>query len=379
MTLPLSNINVFIGENGCGKSNILEAVAFLSLALFRDLNNENLFSKGVRNAKPELIFNSFKKRSQLSSVSFEFKDESGKVENVQTNIEGNDSSVFPKWKSTIYNGDPTLLKQFFEELINEPKLATLGKDSDEVKKLEASFNEFLTQFKFNTNNLSNWANFAIFTPNALALRGFQIESQKEPLGIYGENLDVLLSSFSKEERSTLEMYKNLISWLDEFEFDEGDLYKFQGYKTGRSKSRLYFRDKFMQKKNNVFSAENANEGVLHILFYLALFISRQTPQFFAIDNIETALNPKLCRNLIKTLSKIATQNEKQALITTHNPAILDGLDLNDNRQRLFVVKRNDDGHTKIERIKLKPETNGEQLKLSEMWMRGLLGGLPTNF
>lgn len=101
--------------------------------------------------------------------------------------------------------------------------------------------------------------------------------------------------------------------------------------------------------------------------------------FFGIDNIETALNPKLCRDLIKKLSEIAIKNGKQVVITTHNPAILDGLNLHDDHQRLFVVKRNDEGHTQIERIKLKPATNGEQLKLSEMWMRGYIGGLPNNF
>jgi hypothetical protein len=31
------------------------------------------------------------------------------------------------------------------------------------------------------------------------------------------------------------------------------------------------------------------------------------------------------------------------LVTTHNPAALDGLNLNDEDQRLFVVYRNDEG------------------------------------
>jgi len=79
------------------------------------------------------------------------------------------------------------------------------------------------------------------------------------------------------------------------------------------------------------------------------------------------------------LSKIAIENDKQALITTHNPAVLDGLNLNDDQQRLFVVKRNDEGHTTVERVTVKPTSNGESLKLSEMWMRGYLGAIPNNF
>lgn len=70
-------------------------------------------------------------------------------------------------------------------------------------------------------------------------------------------------------------------------------------------------------------------------------------------------------------------------MTTHNPAILDGLNLNDDSERLFKVERNDDGATQLKRIGVddlpKPKRNGQVLRLSEAFMRGLLGGLPTNF
>ena len=100
-----------------------------------------------------------------------------------------------------------------------------------------------------------------------------------------------------------------------------------------------------------------------------------------IDNIDTALNPQLCRDLIEQLADLAVKHDKQALITTHNPAILDGLNLHDDEQRLFVVSRNDEGHTVTERIKLKPKVEGApfKYKLSEMWMRGIIGGLPETF
>ena len=62
-----------------------------------------------------------------------------------------------------------------------------------------------------------------------------------------------------------------------------------------------------------------------------------------------------------------------------NPAILDGINLNDDDQRLFVVSRSDVGDTRIKRIQMKPEVAGKRMKLSEMWMNGMLGGLPENF
>ena len=134
----------------------------------------------------------------------------------------------------------------------------------------------------------------------------------------------------------------------------------------------------MTETNNVFSAENANEGILHILFYLSVLISKRTPQFFGIDNIETALNPHLCRHLMKGMSELAIQNDKQIVVTTHNPAILDGLDLTNDDIRLFEVYRGDNGDTRTRRIQVRPGAEKKH-KLSEMWMRGVLGAISKNF
>ncbi len=61
-------------------------------------------------------------------------------------------------------------------------------------------------------------------------------------------------------------------------------------------------------------------------------------------------------------------------MTTHNPAFLDGLDLNDESQRLFIALRNDDGYTKIKRLIKKTQSdNQHKMRLSDMWMGGYLG------
>ena len=129
-----------------------------------------------------------------------------------------------------------------------------------------------------------------------------------------------------------------------------------------------------------FDQKSANEGFLYLLFYFTLFISDYTPKFFAIDNIDNGMNPKMCQELIRILTQLAKEHDKQVIFTTHNPAILDGLSLNNDEQRLLVVYRNAYGHTKLNRIKLKKLEDGvEQMRLSEQFIRGYLGGLPDNF
>ncbi|OAD21380.1 RecF/RecN/SMC N domain protein [Candidatus Thiomargarita nelsonii] len=47
-TVELGQLNVFIGENGSGPSNLLESLAVMSAAKQERLDIEGLYSKGVR-------------------------------------------------------------------------------------------------------------------------------------------------------------------------------------------------------------------------------------------------------------------------------------------------------------------------------------------
>jgi len=391
--IELGRVNIFIGENGSGKSNILEAFAMLSASKQKDLKADNLFGKGIRVAKPLLTFNSFAGTKLKKEIKIEAFLNGNSV---TSNITCNDpDDIYATWIDTGTNyASEHLARNLKEEVSKEIQILI----KDDLKNLEFENNEsYLDHIRtladkylepvFEKNNgdarllteIENdpLLNFLIYNVNTEALRGISNESKMLPLGINGEGLDILLSSFDKQQLNQLRDL-NFISWLQDIQIDLGDTLKYKGYKLGRSSSDLYFIDRFMQKKNNIFSAENANEGALHILFYLALFISERTPSFFAIDNIETALNPLLCRQIIKNIAELSKKNDKQALITTHNPAVIDGLNLNDDEQRLFVVKRTDEGHTKVERIKMKPNADDQKYKLSELWMRGYLGGLPSN-
>jgi len=369
--IELGRINVFIGENGAGKSNILEAVAIISAHAGIDRSAEGLYNRGVRVARPDLMFNSFYKHKELVSIDLSISELIGyELETLSLELKPDDKNdIYSKWKDT---------SNFLIGGINREKLiSTINYELAKSEKVD----NIVSKVKSIIQNMmsDNIVDFQIYNLSILSLRGINQISKRFPLGINGEGLDILISTFTEEEMKILEEHSYFVRWLKEVIFDHSDLFKFSGYKLGRSTSRLYFKDQYMKRTNNIFAAENANEGALYVLFYLALFISKKTPTFFAIDNIETALNPKLCRELMKSIAALSKKTDKQALITTHNPAILDGINLNDDEQRLFVVSRTDDGHTKTRRIKLKPKTGKLKYKLSELWMNGDLGGIPNNF
>ena len=76
-------------------------------------------------------------------------------------------------------------------------------------------------------------------------------------------------------------------------------------------SRIEIQDKYIDQERRYFNQLSANEGFLFLLFYFTLFASDLTPKFFAIDNIDASLNPKLCQELMKRLTEMSFQHDKQ--------------------------------------------------------------------
>jgi predicted ATPase len=180
-----------------------------------------------------------------------------------------------------------------------------------------------------------------------------------------------LSAESHRERLVQIKEKlRLIDWFETFDIPD-DL--------AAGERSIRIRDRYL-KEGALFDQRSANEGFLFLLFYITLLVSPDTPSFFAIDNIDSSLNPKLCIALLQQISLLAKAHDKQIVLTTHNPAVLDGLDLKDDEQRLLVVDRTKDGHTRIHRAEAPRVSPGENpVSLSEAFLRGYIGGLPKNF
>ena len=76
---------------------------------------------------------------------------------------------------------------------------------------------------------------------------------------------------------------------------------------------------------------------------------------------------------------LEAEEPRQILLTTHNPLVLDGLPLQDDRVRLFTVSRTNSGRTSVRPVvvddsMLKKADQG--WTLSRLWVMGHLGGVP---
>jgi predicted ATPase len=382
LTLEVGRFNVLIGENGCGKSNLLEAIALVAAAASNKLDNEFLASRGIRVTEPKLMRSAFNDENLSKSIKVNLNFNFDNTSIAQFYEFSHNNQPYSKWL-TIESRAHQMVSMWhhlfknseisFDEFIiaNDKYIDYVSEKFFDGDKITAKNYLMRPENKVDNEN-EIFRNFLIYSPENTALRNFSKEGQIEPLGIHGEGLLKLLKVIknnSPEQWQEIQDSLELFDWFDGIELPD----------LSSNDDQVSITDRYLTQ---VIDQRSANEGFLFVLFYIALMVSEYTPKIFAIENIDTSLNPKLCTKLIKVLINLAKKYDKQVFVTTHNPAILDGINLGDDEQRLLVVSRNKLGHTNFKRIELadKPRSsNNEDLKLSEAFLRGYLGGLPKGF
>lgn len=405
LQFDVGRVNVLIGENGSGKSNILEAIALAAAAEADKLDNEFLTSRGIRVTSPISMRSTFNQTPEEPidiSIKFDTKLNAYQLKN--------DNQPYSKWKyerelktseaqleslkEAYQRGKdlqkkldklqdiPELSKKFTNRFINWfKKIGLLSLDQVNFSDLDELREELENGLYSMENILIEYSNLSIeniviYSPEETALRNLYREGQIEPLGIHGEGLLKLIKVLANDESGlpmeTIKESLTALGWFEDIDVSNSEM----GF---AEEERISIFDRFTK---SWFDQRSANEGFLFVLFYTALMVSKDTPSIFAIDNVDASLNPKLCTKIITDMVKLAKQFDKQCFLTAHNPAVLDGIDLGDDEQRLFVVSRNRKGHTRVKRIGIEDKpfsATGEDLKLSEAFLRGYLGGLPKNF
>lgn len=402
LKLDLGQVNVFIGENGAGKSNILEAIAFAAAAAVEKVDNEFLASRGIRVTEPALMQSAFEAPDLNAPIEIDVSLKGEDDEAVKLEFEiHSDSQPYPKWIVTEIHSEGKVNLPFEELLLlmrenlnkdpeknlesNKSVLDILEKLTKEITRrkppppdsegnLRYTVKSKLPPPQFVISRIE-WmkkqlGEFVIYSPENSALRTSEREGQILPLGINGEGLSRFLQVLNSDPKYVkLDAIRSAISlfgWASglKIERDERD-------------NCLRAKDKYLAEGFEWIDQRSTNEGFLFAAFYFSLFASDLTPRFFAVDNIDAALNPKLCEEIMKRIASLAKLTGKQCILTTHNPAILDGLDITDPEQRLFIVSRSRSGRTVVRRFDKTPDL--ERKRLSELFISGLLGGIPKGF
>jgi AAA15 family ATPase/GTPase len=236
LKLELGRVTVLIGENGCGKSNILEAIALSAAAAGDKLDNEFLAPRGIRETEPQLMRAAFEKENVLQPIKISF----GENDQIYFDyVLQNKNEPYAKWtnETLIFSQIADL-----DSLLKKVSLSLKEQESKEsssikaplsiikaIKGIESISREFNTNMlKGSENFLSSLSyleesikNFLIYSPEYQCLRNFKEEGQIQPLGINGEGLFKLLQVLSldknKDRLNEIKEKLKLMGWFKDFQ------------------------------------------------------------------------------------------------------------------------------------------------------------------
>jgi energy-coupling factor transporter ATP-binding protein EcfA2 len=377
--VELGRLNCFIGANGVGKSNVLEALGVLGAAANGVVDDESLLRRGVRAGLPRLYKSSF--AAERTPAHIAIGVEGTQYEAFRVSLLNPLESPDPAWTyktEVLTDGADEIVSDGVRNKKNLNPQAGLA--ALRLVELEPTNAAALL--------MQRLQNYAIYCPNTPTLRGVMPDMQsRPPVGLNGGQLAEAFESMRQhldakdgEGAEVLDQVLELIDWVADVQATSHGASLISS-KVPRTKLMLKFTDRFMAKSRNELTAYDASEGALYILFCAALCLLPQAPKMLAIDNLDQALNPRLLTRLAAHLASWLQFGDptRQLLFTAHNPAVLDGLDLSDPETRLFAVERNSDGMTVVRRIEPSPAlaAMNKDFPLSRLWMMGHLGAVPN--
>jgi len=401
--IEFGRANLFIGVNGTGKSNVLEALGLLASALSRGLEGSALDNRGVRFSQPQFFKSSFRNTVLSPTFRLEAKFETG------------------QYNCSIRAGSTRSSLEFHSEELFDGKVKVFGRGPNGINLNRAildvpmgdlrslptnrGFWDILSPFANISpalrSELEEFSEYAIYAPQTAIMRGLANDPRvSDPLGLTGGNLasafdEALTSrrSMTDDDRVFFDKILSIVwapGWANSIRTGapRPDIIPPQVSTSGRA---LYIIDRYMKVNRNTLSTFDASEGTLYLIFIAALLLHPGTPNTFALDNIDGTLNAKLVRQLTDKLVEICTNRDQserlrayQSFVTSHHPASLDSFDLFDADQRIFVARRRETGvigSTFFDRLQ-PPEgisksdwvKQQEGRNLSELLLEGLIPG-----
>ena len=386
--VPLGSVNVFVGANGSGKTNLLEALGLLSAAASGVVDDQALTRRGVRiSSLPAVYTTSLRAVPAPPPVKIVAEltyDDGTVIDGIWAQEELRSRQGEPEF----WAGERTWAEQDGTVRWKTQHLVGASPEPSAVSEEPESYALAPTPSRVREAS-ALLSDFGIFAPVTSVLRATAPDlTQRSPVGLAGGQLALAVRDLLSRNRKRfgameLDEVLELLDWVDKMSVVEGTR-SLVPPGVPMTRDIIRFTDRWMAEPRNQLSAYDASEGALYVLFALVLALHPKSPRLFAIENLDQNMHPRLARATMRLFCQqiLKSKVQRQALLTTHNPLVLDGLDLRDDRIRLFTVERDARGATRVYRVPVTPEMLDaveRGLPLSNLWVMGRLGGVPDLF
>lgn len=357
-SLELGPLNVLIGPNASGKSNLIEAISLLAAAP-RDLlvpireggGVLEWLWKGARNPEAEMIARlSLDKGELLYRLSF--TSENSRFHLIGEMLENSGAKVL---YSSVGKGNHPVVRltgsSLVKSVIIDRNQSIFGQLKDPVHHQEITeTGKQFGQIRF-FRGLSSGSSSVLRRPQSTDLPDdFLLED--------GSNLGLVLNKLQNlppTKRLLLEKLKPFYEGIEDFvtQVQGGTIQVFmheQGDKT--------------------IPAVRLSDGTLRYLCLLAILCHPEPPPLICLEEPEAGLHPDVIPKIAELL--VEASKRTQLIVTTHSDALVSAL--SETPEAIVVCERDKDGTTlrRLEPARLAEWL--ERYKLGELWSMGEIGG-----
>lgn len=373
-SISLEPLNVLIGPNASGKSNLIEALTLLAAAP-RDLLKPIREGGGITEwlwkgrgpaalatlqtisadeISHSLALSAVRQRTEivaerLESLSpeklfYDFRNGTGTIQSrtfVSTTFKG-------KASTSVSLSERSLSR---EDISIDQSVLSQRRDPDVYPELTRVADQFGSMRFFREWN---------FGRSGVLRRPQPVDLPDEFLLEDGSNLGLVLNDLQNRRSTKKLILDNLRLFYERVE----DITT----KTQGGTIQIFLHEEGLG--DQPIPAYRLSDGTLHFLCLLTILLHPEPPQLICIEEPELGLHPDVLPALAKLL--IDASQRTQLIVTTHSEALVSAL--SETPEAVVVCERGDEGTTlrRLEPEKLKEWL--ERYRLGELWSMGEIGG-----
>lgn len=349
--IALKPLTIFIGPNGSGKTNLLKALQFIHTAVAGDLLKwkdygtqiDNLLWYGVASTNRRPLQLQFRTRfgdDQLSEAEYEALfdiEESLEIFEEKLRIREHHED----WK--------TLFWRLGNEVdFNDGSPPVHPRSSDSLTLRDTGPGLQHIQGRTLYQHIAGWG-FYNLDP-AFARNAHFIEpkpSKIPPLAQDASNLSAFLYALHEREHDYFEAVIEAVQ--RSLELPQGILVE-HDHEWGGGSARYVFREEHF--KDRLVPPDSMSDGTVRMLAHIALLLADRSASLICLEEPDSGLHPRRMLYLAAALRQgteleLPTGLQRQVIVTTHNPALMDCFNLHEESELLqvYVVDRDRSGRT----------------------------------
>jgi predicted ATPase len=343
-TLRLGPLNIFIGGNGSGKSNLIEVFRFLHEIVEQRLAMYTAMKGG---ADSLLYFG----RKQSPDMSFSLEFGEGRTSNgYKIRLSGTDDD-------TLFIGED-IVSYHDKDRYNRPWTAVVSVFSKESK---------LKEDQSSPRVLVDMESFRVYhfhdTSDVAAMKGTSDVDDNRFLRPQAENLAAFLYWLQEMRPEHMANIRDAIRQIAPF-FDE---FRLEPLRLNPSKIRLEWKEK---GSDMYFNASSLSDGTLRFICLATLLLQPDLPPLILLDEPELGLHPAAVTLLASLLSSASTRT--QVLVATQSVTLVNQFE----PEQVWTVDRED--RQSVFRHLSRADMSGwlDDYALGELWEKNVLGARP---